>query len=64
MERKEYPNGISVELDVNNDTRQLVARVYDDEVLKKTFESEDAHDAAGVYAKVLVRVKGHRQYRN
>jgi hypothetical protein len=63
MERKEYPNGVSIELDVNNDTRQLVARVYDDKILKKTFESKDAHDAAGTYAKVLVRVKGHRDLR-
>jgi hypothetical protein len=63
MERKEYPNGIAIELDVNDNSRKLIARVYDEDVLKRTFESEDAHDEANVYAKVLVRVKGHRELR-
>lgn len=62
MERKEYPNGVSVETDVGKNA-MLVARVYDDGVLKKTFESHSAHDEAGVYARVLVRVKGHRSLR-
>lgn len=62
MERKEYPNGIAVEVDIASDA--LVARVYDDGVLKKSFESNNAHDEAGLYARVLVRVKGHRALRN
>lgn len=62
MERKEYPNGVSVETDVGKNG-MLVARVYVDEELQKTYESENAHDEAGVYARVLVRVKGHRALR-
>lgn len=63
MERKEYPNGIAVETDVGEST-MLIARVYDDGALKKTFESNSAHEDAGTYARVLVRVKGHRSLRN
>lgn len=63
MERKEYPNGIAVEVGIGEST-MFVARVFDDEKLKKTFEGEDADDKASTYARVLVRVKGHRSLRN
>lgn len=62
MERKEYPNGVAVETDVGA-SGKLIARVYVDDELKRTYESENAHDEAGVYARVLVRVKGHRALR-
>lgn len=62
MERKEYPNGISVENDVG-ESGMLVSRVFVDDELKRTYESENAHEEAGVYARVLVRVKGHRSLR-
>lgn len=62
MERKEYPNGIAVETDVGI-SGKLIARVYDDNELKRTYESENAHEEAGVHARVLVRVKGHRSLR-
>lgn len=63
MERKEYPNGVAVETDVN-ENGMLVARVFSNNELKRTYESENAHDEAGVYARVLVRVNGHRALRN
>lgn len=63
MERKEYPNGIAVEVGIENST-MFVAKVYDDEELKRTYEGEDAEENASVYARVLVRVKGHRALRN
>jgi hypothetical protein len=63
MEKIEYPNGVSVETDFGKGS-DLVARVYVDGNLKKTFESETAHDEAGVFARVLVRVNEHRHYRN
>lgn len=62
MERKEYPNGVSVETDVGENA-MLVARVFVDDELERTYESENAHDEAGVYARVLVRVRGHRALR-
>lgn len=63
MERKEYPNGIAVEVGVG-ESAMLVAKVYDDDELKRTYEGEDADEQASTYARVLVRVKGHRALRN
>ena len=63
MERKEYPNGIAVEVGIG-DSAMFIARVFDDEKLKRTYEGEDADEKASTYARVLVRVKGHRALRN
>lgn len=59
----EHPNGVSVKTGAD-DRGQLVAYVYDDESLKRTYNGNTAHEDANVYARTLIRVKGHRALRN
>ena len=59
----EHPNGVSVRTGADS-TGQLVAYVYDDESLKRTYNGNTAHEDASVYARTLIRVKGHRALRN
>jgi hypothetical protein len=59
----EHPNGVFVKTGADADS-QLIAYVYDDETLKKTYTGNTAHEDASVYARTLIRVKGHRALRN
>lgn len=59
----EHPNGVSVRTGVDS-AGQLIAYVYDDESLKKTYTGNAAYRDANIYARTLIRVKGHRALRN
>jgi tRNA splicing endonuclease len=59
----QHPNGVSVRTGADFGG-QLIAYVYDDESLKKTYTGNTAHEDANIYARTLIRVKGHRALRN